>query len=480
MTFATVMLAKVALMLCASFGLFLAFLLARDRVAGRRIDVGLALLALLALFTYSHFGRFHQPRGYVHGWEMFNYYFPTKYADELGYDGLYGAALAADAERATPYFSGVETVRDLRTNRLVPAETLRRDPSFRARFSADRWQAFKRDLAYLQPNYDARGWLGPLQDRGYNAPPPRTALTAPIVRALGPLDSGSIHTLALLDVLLLASLLLGIQRTFGLRAACVAAILFGTSSLGSFAWIGGSFLRLDWLALLGLGICALASRRHGVAGVLFGAAIMLRVFPVLFAFGVLARGAILAWQTRSLPREHAAFAGSLAATCAVLGLASLALAGGTDAWVAWFGKITQHTETVFANHMGLAAFLWQPWTLGPAALALAALVIASLSRADDTQAALLGGVLVYAFGLIAGYYYIYLMLYALWRFPPRWDVRSWLLVTALFLPSAVEIAIRAAEMRITPRYVAASIVLLLAWALLFEQVWRAPESVPEG
>ncbi len=202
---------------------------------------------------------------------------------------------------------------------------------------------------------------------------------------------------------------------------------------------------------------------------------MFRVFPALFALGVVARGAVVAWQTRSLPTRYLAFAGGLAATCTVLALASLVLAGGAEAWIAWYAKITQHTETVFANHMGLAAFLGHPWVLVPARIALALLVAASLPRASDVQAALLGGVLVYAFGFIAGYYYVFLMLYALWLDPPKADLRSWLLVTALLLPSAAEIAIRGAEYMITPRYATASILLLLAWGLLFEQIWRAPE-----
>ncbi len=366
-------------------------------------------------------------------------------------------------------------MRDLRTNQIVAAELLRRDPSFRARFSPERWEAFKQDLAYLQPNYDAKGWLGPFHDRGYNAPPSRTAVAAPITWLLGPLDFTSIHAIAVLDVFLVALLLIGVRRTFGIRTACVLTILLGTSSLASFAWIGGSFLRFDWVVLLGLGVCALATRRYALAGALFGASTMLRVFPILFALGVVARGAVVAWQTRSLPTPHAAFAGSLVATCTVLGLASLVLAGGVDAWIEWYAKITEHTETVFANHMGLAAFLGHPWALVPARIALVLLVAVSLPRADDVQAALLGGVLVYAFGFIAGYYYAYLMLYALWLYPPRPDLRSWLLVTALLLPSAAEIAIRGAEYKLTPRYATASILLLLAWGLLFERIWRAPQ-----
>ena len=465
-----VTLTKLALMIGTSLVVLLAVRSSRARVAGRRLDACFVVLAVLALFTYSHFGLFHHPRGFVHGWEMFNYYFPTKYSAELGYDGLYGAALAADADSPSPYWSALRTARDLRTNRVVPAEDLRGDPSFRARFSAERWQEFQRDLAYIQPNYRVGAWNGPFHDRGYNAPPTRTLFAAPVTWVLGPLDFASMQTIALLDVLLLALLLVGVQQTFGLRTTCLVGIVLGTSSLGSFDWIGGSFLRLDWLLPLGLGVCALATGRYALAGALLGASATMRVFPGLFALAVLGRGAVVAWQTRSLPPRYAAFGASLAATCAALGLASLALPGGVEAWSEWYGKITDHAGTVFANHMGLAALGGPAWLLVAGRIALALLVAVSLTRADDVQAALLGGVLVYAFGFIAGYYYIFLMLYALWLYPPRAELRSWLLVTALLLPSATEIAARG----VMSPFVAASIAVLPAWGLLFEQLWRTP------
>ena len=160
MTFVTVMLAKVSLMLCASFGLFVAHLLPRDGVAKRRIDLYFVALALLALFTYSHFGQFHAPRGYVHGWEMFNYYFPTKYAPRARLRrSVRCGARGRRGDARDPYFAEIETVRDLqdatgwsRRRRCVG------DPVLPCSLhSPDRWQDFKRDLAYLQPNYDGRG-----------------------------------------------------------------------------------------------------------------------------------------------------------------------------------------------------------------------------------------------------------------------------------------------------------------------------------
>ena len=82
--------------------------------------------------------------------------------------------------------------------------------------------------------------------------------------------------------------------------------------------------------------------------------------------------------------------------------------------------------------------------------------------------------LVYAFGFIAGYYYAFLMLYALWRYPPRPDLGSWLLVTSLLLPSAAAIALQGAELDLEPRYTAASVLLLVTWCLLLVQVRRDP------
>jgi hypothetical protein len=78
------------------------------------------------------------------------------------------------------------------------------DPNFGyARFAPERWQAFKRDLAFIGPRI--REWPGPLHDRGYNDPPPRALL----LHGLGVPATGV--TLALLVLAAFAA----VWRTFG-------------------------------------------------------------------------------------------------------------------------------------------------------------------------------------------------------------------------------------------------------------------------
>jgi hypothetical protein len=475
-TAASVNLAKVALMLCASFGLFLAWALPRERRIERNLDAYFAVLGLLALFTYSQFGLFHQPHGYVHTWEMFNYYLPSKYFDELGYDGLYGAALAADWEAPEPYFAGIERARDLRSNAIVPADQLREDPAFRARFTPERWASFKRDLAYLQIDYGDDMWLRVLHDHGYNAPPSRTLFTRWIAAASGPATTLSMHAIALLDVPLLALLLATVWRTFGLRSAALVAVFLGTNSLAAFYWIGGSFLRFDWVVLLGCGLCALATRRYALAGALIGGASMLRVFPALFALGVLGRGVTVAVQSGRWPARYTAFVAGGAAAGALLGLASLTFVGGFETWQAWYTKIAAHLEPQFHNHIGLRGFLdFAPAALVLGRAAFGLLFLFCLPRVDDVRGALLGSALIYAFGFVTCYYWVFLMLLPLWLRREPVSPRAWLFTTALFLPSATAIALRAAQIPFQARYIWASVALLVPFALLFEWIWREPE-----
>ena len=80
----------------------------------------------LALVTFYNFGfvRHYRGEGFVNYHEHFHYYLGGKYFPELGYDGLYAASIAA--ERETQSQTDLpRTVRDLRTNRVVPTASRR-------------------------------------------------------------------------------------------------------------------------------------------------------------------------------------------------------------------------------------------------------------------------------------------------------------------------------------------------------------------
>jgi len=149
----TELLLKLALCLIAAVGLYVTSRRERserprgdqrlgDGSRGARAGILLTLLggaglaAALTNFLTFHSGQVFHPQ------EMFHYALGSKYFPELGYDGLYEASLAAQAQ-ASPELPLPGTVRDLRTNAVVPAtDVLGRRVEAIARFSPSRWKAF--------------------------------------------------------------------------------------------------------------------------------------------------------------------------------------------------------------------------------------------------------------------------------------------------------------------------------------------------
>ena len=94
----------------------------RERGGPRRMVA--CLLAVVSLVAFTGFFGFHQGR-FTHFGENFHYQLGSKYFPELGYDGLYDASVAAQ-EESDPKLPLPATVRDLRTNSIVPVAVARR------------------------------------------------------------------------------------------------------------------------------------------------------------------------------------------------------------------------------------------------------------------------------------------------------------------------------------------------------------------
>src|SRR5215813_6189187 len=92
------------------------------RLGRRRADDLLIAAAGISAAAWFNFGFMHLPHG-VHLWEQFHYFLGSRYYAELGYDGLYVASLADQADHA-PMGRVPEYVRDSRNNQVVPTESL--------------------------------------------------------------------------------------------------------------------------------------------------------------------------------------------------------------------------------------------------------------------------------------------------------------------------------------------------------------------
>jgi hypothetical protein len=452
------------------------------------------LMAIVAALAYSNFGQFHG-RGGIHHWEQFHYFLGSKYFPELRYDGIYIASLEAERETAGGRPAQSHT-RDLRNNEVVPTSGLwTHAREVKARFSDERWRAFKEDNRYFVSE-NARDYLAKIRkDHGYN-PTPTWTFSARLFSRWVPASGASLSTLAWIDALLLAGMFLIVFRTYGSRIGCMAVIVFGLGYAWRFDWVGGAFLRQDWLAAVGVAVCMLRRERFVLAGSLIAYATMVRVFPGAFLVGP----AVVAARQFLRQRQSIGWFWKLAAGFA-LGLAICVIAGGLtgvgfDAWPEFFDNLEKHHGTWLTNNVGLANLLlydgatmrreevrWnlpEPWIfwqekmnrlqaqrrplLLAASVALLAIIVAAAWRFEADEAAVLGVAVAFAVVLLTCYYWAMLLLVPLGR--GRWGpTAGWL---------AINIGLFGLH-TITPAF--EMIYGLMSWALLgFFLAWLGPDA----
>ena len=309
---------------------------------------------------------------YVHTWDMRVYFPAVKYVDELGYDGVYLASVKAYADEELD--GSLEPIastrlRDLRDYEMRTVQELSDEiHAVKNRFSPERWNELKRDMAYFWGAMGKAGYLDSLRDHGGNATPAWLLPAYWIYRSADANESTFLWA-ALLDPLLLL-LFFGVAwRTFGLRVALVCMVAYGSATIYQFGsnW-GGSTLRSDWMVLIGLGVCALRSRRLVLAGMLLGWAAMIRAFPAL-ALAFLA--APIGWRLFDAMRAPATdgeakrpwvelgpllkVGAGVFVVVVALGAMSTATFGWEQSWGAWSQKMSIHANRPNVNHLGLTA-----------------------------------------------------------------------------------------------------------------------------
>ncbi len=412
-----------------------------------RAGLALSLAAMLGAIGYLNFGSFHG-RTFIHHWEQFHYALGAKYFPELGYNGLYAASIEAQRTR-DPNVVLHPSYRDLRTNQVValdaPDEVAHRKAVV-ARFGAERWRAFVADHDFFVA-HNAPGYLASIRlDHGFN-PPPSWTFVARLFAGWPKIDGDTLSALATLDLFLLAALFVVVARAYGTRWACVALALFGINYAGRYFWVGGAFLREDWLAATVVGICLLERKRYAWAGAALGYAAAVRIFPVLFLFGP----AVLVLRSlvrRERPPRWALDLGLGFALAIALAFGAGSLTGrGPAAWAEFSEHIAQHSRTWLTNNVGLADTvlydgatfrreivdfsLPEPWIHWQAKmdavaasrrpllwLAQALLLFgvgAAAWRMEPARAAMLGIIVVFALLLTTCYYWQMLLIVPLFR-----------------------------------------------------------------
>jgi poly-gamma-glutamate capsule biosynthesis protein CapA/YwtB (metallophosphatase superfamily) len=402
------------------------------KTTGRWIGLSLAVLAVFAATAYAEFGylRFGV---YMNPHDFFHYYLGAKYSPEVGYYDLYRCALVASVENGETDLDQVR-IRKLENYRYMPAKTaLSAAAVYKSRFSDQRWDEFKTDVAYFRSMVPDGKWRKMLRDKGYNATPVWNMVARVLANRAPTRSLLAMGLLAILDPLLIAVMFACVWRAFGWRTCLLGIIFFGTNFAMGFPHIKGAFLRLDWLAGLVIATCLIKRNHYKSAGAVMAYAASARIFPVVWLFGL---GAKLAWglmQERRIERRYLHLLGAFVLTAAVLVGASCLADGGVDRWGDFFEKIGMHNEDIADNRVGFKYILVWPeetgvakaqafesrqaaWLTAQALVLLVAFVAAR--RVEDYETIPLGFVPAFFLAAPTFYYYVVLVVVAL-MFAPK-------------------------------------------------------------
>jgi hypothetical protein len=326
----------------------------RPEAAALVRDRSLVFLGIVGGLCWWNVPGFH-PGGYLHVWDSYHYFLGAKYFRELGYTRLYDCTVVADAEAGLLEDVRRRRIRDLETNRIGPAGRVLADPGrCTGHFSPSRWVAFTRDVAWFRDRMSPAHWTLVQRDHGYNGTP-AWLIVGGLLAGLGAASDGLLRTLALLDAGLLLAMWAAVGWAFGWRAACVAAIYWGTNYPAGGGWTGGAYLRQDWLTLAILALCLLRRGRPAGAGFALAGSALLRIFPgfIAIALGLKALAALLRVRRLSVAAGHRRLAAGTLLGLAVFLPLSLAAAGGPGAWVAFVDNSRKHLDTPAWNLVGL-------------------------------------------------------------------------------------------------------------------------------
>ena len=338
----------------------------------------LALCSVVAVAAFFNLGR---PQfadrstgqsSFIHHYDMRVYFPVAKYFEELGFEGVYLASVAAYADDnagATLGSLGATPLRDMDTLRMTRVEEVEwKIRAVQKRFSAERWSEFKRDMRYFRQSMGVPDYLSSITDHGGNATP----LWFTIARLLFFKTYASETTLlvgALLDPLLLLLMFLAIGRAYGVRTMLISMVIFGANDFYMFGsnWAGAT-LRHDWLAYLGMGISALKLERWATGGALLALSAMIRAFPAFALVGAVMPIGWAVWDARGNGGARAVAAALYrrrdlvrlvvgTAVCALVAWLVSSFVFSFGSWGDWLRKVKALEHDPSVNETNLRAFI---------------------------------------------------------------------------------------------------------------------------
>lgn len=366
----------------AAVGVLVALLaFALPALRRRRPETAAALAVVAGLVGLGAFWGYGQVfRNGPHLGDFVFHYFGAKYLPEVGYAEWVEPFLVVDEEdqklwrSAAPYpHLGEVYRRNTPGFPFVPVEEcLREAPRHKAKFTPERWAAFKRDYA------DMAGW-GRFRDHyytfllepGLNVTPAWAATMRPLVSA--PLTRERTFNLLALDFAWILLAAAALFAAFGWHGGGLAVAFLGLNFFTDFYHTSMSFGRYDWFAFAVFAACFLHKEKWACAGACLAVAAAFRVWPGVFAFGIFFQ---LLWglhdakpwkdgvaRTRFVYDcgGHLRFLTAFGLVLGAFVLYGAWANGGFRIWEAFFAKIDAYNHYRSLKQVGFSELVTFPW-----------------------------------------------------------------------------------------------------------------------
>jgi hypothetical protein len=318
------------------------------------------LILIFALAIYSPYflgGWKDREPAHMDNWNFFHYYLGAKYFNELGYFDFYQCAISAGKELKVAGWNDETIVRNLKNYDLTESRHL--PPCPKEKFSAERWEEYKKDITLIL-NYKAGpsavGILDLVTDKGFNPLPFWTVLAGAVANFF-PNTGPAFAFLMNLDFIVLIISIIFIWKSAGEPMARITATIT-LFYFGTFSSLGGQFLQYFWFLGLVWAIIAWRKDKPAVSGLLMGITTAIRSFPLFFALPIFI---VTLFSIIRRKVEVKAFQFSLAFLIALtlcVGVGSLSDRG-FGAWIEWQEKIGIHAKYLRGEifNIGLPTFL---------------------------------------------------------------------------------------------------------------------------
>ncbi len=307
------------------------------------INAALVLLLLAAFHNES----WKDTRDFLHGrfiqaWNVYHYYYGSKYFDETQRNLQYAYTLKADEESAH-YLDEVKYVDDLFDYHVKPRADIEKYLEGRNDFTPERWEEFKQDITFLEPFQSKHQWDNMLKDHGYNGTPFWNTIGNFLATHFPLQNYGSRLFVLGLDQLLLLITFIIVGLVFGPRWGIVSATYFLIITLNEFYTVAG-FIRYDWFCATVIGFCLFKKGWYKTAAPFLAYATMTRIFP---AFLLLGPGIlwVIDWvKTRKMDRKLLHMFIIFGATCVLFFYVGTWNKFGFGAWTEFYRDIRLHTS----------------------------------------------------------------------------------------------------------------------------------------